>query len=82
MSPLQETEGFSDLKLDVEVQLDRKLLSLRQILELDQNSVVKLPRSAGENVDVFVGGSLVCFGEIVIIDDTVGVRITDFREEE
>lgn len=81
MSPLQEVEGCSDLFLDVEVQLDRKPMTLRQILELGKGAVIKLPRSAGENVDVLVGGMPVCYGEIVIIDDTVRVRITDFREE-
>ncbi len=82
MSPIQEIEGYSDLCFDVEVQLDRKQMTLESILELERDSVIRLPRSAGENVDILIGGTLVCFGEIVIIEDTVGVRITDFREEE
>jgi flagellar motor switch protein FliN len=82
MSPIQEIEGYSDLCFDVEVQLDRKQMTLESILELERDSVIRLPRSAGENVDILIGGALVCFGEIVIIEDTVGVRITDFREEE
>jgi flagellar motor switch protein FliN len=81
MTPLQEIDEFSDLRLEVEVQLDRKPLMLRQILDLDAESVIPLPRSAGENIDVLIGGALVCYGEIVIIDDMVGVRITDFRED-
>ena len=81
MTPLQEIEPFADLLLNVEVQLDRKPLRLRQILELEKNSVIKLPRPAGESIDILIGGALVCFGEIVVIEDTVGVRITDFREE-
>jgi flagellar motor switch protein FliN/FliY len=82
MSPIQEIEGYSDLCFDVEVQLDRKQMTLESVLELERDSVIRLPRSAGENVDILIGGTLVCFGEIVIIEDTVGVRITDFREEE
>ena len=82
MTPLQEIDTFSDIRLDIEVQLDRKPLLLREILELETDSVIKLPRSAGENVDILIGGTPVCFGEIVLIDDTVGVRITDFREED
>ena len=82
MTPLQTIEGFTDLQLDVEVQLDRKSLTLRQILEIDTNSVIKLPRSAGENIDILIGGAQICHGEIVIIEDTVGIRITDFREED
>jgi flagellar motor switch protein FliN/FliY len=81
MTPLQEIEEIADLRLDVEVQLDRKPLTLRQILELEVDNVIRLPRSAGENIDVLIGGALVCFGEIVIIEDSVGVRITDFRED-
>ncbi len=82
MTPLQEIDEFADLHLDVEAQLDRKPLTLKEILQLDANSVIRLPRLAGENIDVLIGGSLVCFGEIVIIEDTVGVRITDFREDD
>jgi len=82
MTPLQEIEEFADLRLDVEVQLDRKPLTLRDILQLETESVIRLPRSAGENIDVLIAGTLVCFGEIVIIEDSVGVRITDFREDE
>jgi flagellar motor switch protein FliN/FliY len=82
MTPLQTIESFSDLAMDIEVQVDRKSLTLRQILELGVNSVVKLTRSAGENMDVLIGGTLVCHGEIVVIEDTVGIRITDFREED
>lgn len=82
MTPLQEIDNFADLQLEVEVQLDRKPMRLRQILDLEKNSVIKLPRSAGESIDILIGGALVCYGEIVIIEDTVGVRITDFREED
>ena len=49
---------------------------------LDQGSVIKMIRSAGENIDIYVGGSMLGSGEIVIIEETVGVRITDFNEED
>jgi flagellar motor switch protein FliN/FliY len=73
---------LADVTFDVTVELDRKVVSLRQVLELDVGSVLKLTRSAGENIDVLVGGALVAFGEIVVIEDTMGVRITDFNVEE
>jgi len=44
--------------------------------------VIRMTRSAGENIDILVGGTLIGFGEIVIIEDAVGVRITDFNREE
>ena len=45
-------------------------------------SVIRLPRSAGENIDILAGGHLLGSGEIVIIEERFGVRITDFKEEQ
>lgn len=73
---------LSDVTLEVGVELDRKVVALRQVLDLENGSVLKLTRSAGENIDILVGGALVAFGEIVVIEDTMGVRITDFNVEE
>lgn len=82
MSPLEEITHLADVPIDVSVELDRRILPIRQILELDVGSVIKMTRSAGENIDILVGGTLVGFGEIVIIEDSVGVRITDFNGED
>jgi flagellar motor switch protein FliN/FliY len=57
-------------------------MTMREILSLDQGSVIKMIRSAGENIDIYVGGAMLGSGEIVIIEETVGVRITDFNEED
>ena len=67
--------------LPIEVELDRKIMSVRSILALTTGSVMKLSRSAGENIDIRIGGILVGFGEIVILEDSTGVRITDFWGE-
>ena len=82
MNPLESINHLADVPVDVEVELDRKVMPLGGILALDAGSVVKLTRSAGENLDLLVGGSLIGFGEIVIIEDIMGVRITDFWGEE
>ena len=82
MTPLEEIAYVADVPIDVEVELDRKVMTIAQILELDQDSVIRMTRSAGENIDILVGGTLIGYGEIVIIEDTVGVRITDFVTEE
>lgn len=82
MTPLEEIAHVADVPIDVEVELDRKVMTIAQILELDQDSVIRMTRSAGENIDILVGGTLIGYGEIVIIEDTVGVRITDFVTEE
>jgi flagellar motor switch protein FliN/FliY len=81
MTSHEEIAHFSDVPVEVEVELDRKIMSIGAILELKQGSVIKMTRSAGENIDIFIGGTLVGFGEIVIIEDSMGVRITDFKEE-
>ena len=64
------------------VDIDRKTMTVREILMLDQGSVIKMMRSAGENIDIYVGGAMLGSGEIVIIEEAVGVRITDFNEED
>jgi flagellar motor switch protein FliN/FliY len=81
MTPSEAISHFADLPIDVEVEMDRKPMTLGEILELRQGSVVKLTRSAGENLDLLIGGTLVGYGEIVIIEDIMGVRITDFWGE-
>jgi flagellar motor switch protein FliN/FliY len=73
---------LADVPLEVQIELAHRVMTLRQLLELEAGSVIRMPRSAGENIDIVIGGALVGFGEIVIIEDTMGVRITDFNIEE
>jgi flagellar motor switch protein FliN/FliY len=82
MAQAIETQHFAEVPLEVEAQLDRKVLTVRELLGLDTGSVIRLNRSAGENIDLLIGGSLVAFGEIVIFEEVLGVRITDFKTEE
>jgi flagellar motor switch protein FliN/FliY len=81
MTALEEIQHLIDVPVDVEVELDHKTMTVREIFALEEGSVIKMPRSAGENIDLIVGGAVVGTGEIVIIEETVGVRITDFTEE-
>jgi flagellar motor switch protein FliN/FliY len=71
-----------DVWIDVAAELDRTTLTVRQILELDQDALIRLSRSAGESIDLLIGGARIAQGEIVVADDAVGVRITEFREED
>lgn len=82
MTALEEIAHLSNIPMDVEVELDRRRMTMREILALEPGSVVKMTRSAGENIDLVIGGTLVGSGEIVIIEESFGVRITDFIEEE
>jgi flagellar motor switch protein FliN/FliY len=81
-APMDQVGHLADVAIEVEVELDRKRLTVREVLELEAGSVMKMTRSAGENIDVLIGGSLVGFGEIVLVEDIVAVRITDFNIEE
>jgi flagellar motor switch protein FliN/FliY len=82
MTALEEIAHLSNIPMDVEVELDRRSMTMREILGLERGSVVKMTRSAGENIDLVIGGALVGSGEIVIIEESFGVRITDFVEED
>ena len=56
-------------------------MRLSEILSLEEGSIIEMSRSAGENIDIFIGKRLSAFGEIVIIENIMGVRITDFNTE-
>ena len=67
--------------MEIEVELDRRLISTREVLELEEGAVIGTLRSAGENIDIYIGGVLCGSGEIVVIENSLGVRITDFRTD-
>ena len=66
-----------DVMLQVVVELGRTRMPLRQVLDLQQGSVVELDRLAGEAVDVYVNERLIARGEVVVVDDKFGVRVTE-----
>ena len=82
MTPLEQIADMAEVPIDVQVELGRRIMTIAQILQLGSESVLRIARSAGDNIDILVGATLIGYGEIVIIEDTVGVRITDFRQEE
>ena len=57
-------------------------MTLRELLRIEVGGVLRMARSAGENIDIMVDGKLIGFGEIVIIEDAMGIRVTDFRNDE
>ena len=70
-------ELLMDVSLRITVELGRTRMQLSQILELQHGSVVELDRLAGDPVDVFVNDCLIARGEVVVVDDKFGVRITE-----
>ena len=75
----------SDLNLDVildvnvtlSLEVGRSRIPIRNLLQLNQGSVVELERAAGEPLDVYVNGTLIAQGEVVVVNDRFGVRLTD-----
>ncbi|RSL32847.1 flagellar motor switch phosphatase FliY [Salibacterium salarium] len=66
-----------DIPLDVTVELGRTQRSIKDILEFTQGSIIELDKLAGEPVDILVNQKLVAKGEVVVIDENFGVRVTD-----
>ena len=80
--PENQLASFADIPVEIGVEMDRRVLTMRALLELREGSLIGTTRSAGENIDIYIGGALVGFGEIVVIENMIGVRITDFKDED
>ncbi len=70
-------EVILDVPVTLSLEVGRAQMSVGKLLRLTQGSVVELDRNAGEPLDVFVNGALVAHGEIVIVNDKFGIRLTD-----
>ena len=81
MTPQEEIASLGDIPVEIEVELDRRTMRTRELLELEEGMVLGTSRSAGENIDIYLGGVLCASGEIVVIESALGVRITDFRDD-
>lgn len=66
-----------DIPLEVTVELGRTRLLIRDIMDLSAGSIIELDKIAGEPVDLFANGLLVARGEVIVIDDNFGVRVTE-----
>jgi len=79
------TSSSSDVNIDVildvpvtlSLEVGRTRLPIRSLLQLSQGSVVELERAAGESLDVYVNGTLVAHGEVVVVNEKFGIRLTD-----
>ncbi|BBB25178.1 flagellar motor switch protein FliN [Amphritea japonica] len=66
-----------DIPVKLSMEVGRSDISIRNLLQLNQGSVVELDRVAGEPLDVLVNGTLVAHGEVVVVNDRYGIRLTD-----
>ena len=66
-----------DVPVTLSLEVGRTRIPIRNLLQLTQGSVVELERAAGDPLDVYVNGTLVAHGEVVVVNDKFGIRLTD-----
>ncbi|MBN1571472.1 MAG: FliM/FliN family flagellar motor switch protein [Acidobacteria bacterium] len=74
-----ELHHFLDVPMKISVQLARRNMKVRDILQLQPSSVVDLPKSAGENVDILINERIIGFGEVMELEGCTGIRLTDLN---
>ena len=70
-------EVILDVPVTLSMEVGRTRIPIRNLLQLNQGSVVELERAAGEPLDLYVNGTLIAQGEVVVVNDRFGVRLTD-----
>jgi len=66
-----------DVAVTISMEVGRARLPIRNLLQLNQGSVVELERAAGEPLDIYANGTLIAHGEVVVVNERFGVRLTD-----
>ena len=73
----ESMEVILDIPVSISMEIGRTSISIRNLLQLNQGSVVELDRLAGEPMDVLVNGTLIAHGEVVVVNEKFGIRLTD-----
>ncbi|MCU4674710.1 flagellar motor switch protein FliN [Catenovulum sp. 2E275] len=73
----RKLDTILDIPVTISMEVGRSKISIRNLLQLNQGSVVELDRVAGEPLDVLVNGTLIAHGEVVVVNDKFGIRLTD-----
>jgi len=73
----RKLDAILDIPVTISMEVGRSHISIRNLLQLNQGSVVELDRVAGEALDVMVNGTLIAHGEVVVVNDKFGIRLTD-----
>jgi flagellar motor switch protein FliN/FliY len=76
-SPMQDIQMVLDIPVQLSVELGRTRVPIKYILQLAQGSIVELDALAGEPMDVLINGYLIAQGEVVVVNDKFGIRLTD-----
>ncbi|MCP9267783.1 flagellar motor switch protein FliN [Xenorhabdus sp. XENO-1] len=77
LSQLSDIDLIMDIPVKLSVELGRTKMTIKQLLRLSQGSVVPLDGLAGEPLDILINGYLIAQGEVVVVSDKYGIRITD-----
>jgi len=72
-----ELEVILDIPVTISMEVGRTSITIRNLLQLNQGSVIELDRLAGEPLDVLVNGTLIAHGEVVVVNEKFGIRMTD-----
>jgi flagellar motor switch protein FliN len=80
MKNAEEIGHLSKVPVTIEAGLDCGLIPIHEILQLEEGSVIRTMKAAGDNIDLHVGGRLVGYGEVVAIENMVAIRITNMKE--
>lgn len=72
-----ELDFILDIPLEISVEIGRTKMLIKDLLKLNQGSVIELEKFAGEPVEIYVNGKLMARGEVVVVNDRFGVRITE-----
>lgn len=73
----RKLDTILDIPVTISMEVGRAKINIRNLLQLNQGSVVELDRVAGEPLDVLVNGTLIAHGEVVVVNDKFGIRLTD-----
>jgi flagellar motor switch protein FliN/FliY len=76
-SMMNELDMILDIPVQIAVELGRTKITIKNLLQLAHGSVVELDAMAGEPMSVFVNGTLIAQGEVVVVNDKFGIRLTD-----
>jgi flagellar motor switch protein FliN/FliY len=74
---ISRLDSILDIPVTISMEVGRSKINIRNLLQLNQGSVVELERIAGEPLDVLVNGTLIAHGEVVVVNDKFGIRLTD-----
>jgi len=78
-STLEAAAIFADVPVEVEIDLDRRMMRLRDILALTTGSIIAMPKAAGDYLDIYVAGAPIGRGEVVVLEKNIGIRIAMFE---